>query len=31
MYQNMASKLKLPQHAPLRELVQFELEQGVVG
>ena len=23
--------LKLPQHAPLRELVQFELEQGVVG
>ncbi len=23
--------LKLPQHAPLRELVQFELEQGVDG
>lgn len=23
--------LNLPQHAPLRELVQFELEQGVVG
>ena len=23
--------LKLPQHAPLRDLVQFEIEQGVVG